>query len=74
MKTKYKHIHFLRRGGLYASKRCYSCVNTKSGDSLGQVFYYPRWRLYVFAAMATAVFDKNCLRDIAHFLEQLDGG
>ena len=45
-------------------------VLTKDGNLyLGAVKWFGRWRGYSFFPYPTAVFEKQCLRDIAEFLE-----
>jgi len=40
------------------------------GDEfLGEVKWYSGWRRYVFEPDADAIFEQDCLRDIAGFLE-----
>lgn len=74
LKTEYKFIFFkdvqweedgAQREGWY----CFS----KRGDLLGRIGFYPRWKKYVFSIKNEDVlFDNTCLKDVAHFLEQLD--
>lgn len=70
LKTRYRHIHF-RKG---AFPNDWTCVNNRSQDTLGHIEHYPPWGCYVASFSEGVVFDQNCLRDIAHFLEQLSGG
>jgi hypothetical protein len=36
---------------------------------LGVVKWYAQWRKYAFFPASTALFEQDCLRDIAEFLE-----
>jgi hypothetical protein len=40
------------------------------GDRLGTVSWYGRWRQYTFAPEPETVWNKDCLRDLAAFLEK----
>lgn len=72
MKTKYKHINFKPATGASAPKGSWWMSNNKSTEVLGMVLYYRRWRCHVVKFEENAVFDRNCCRDIVHFLEQLN--
>jgi hypothetical protein len=41
----------------------------QGNDLLGTVSWFGRWRKYVFTPMLQTVFEEDCLRDIAVFLE-----
>jgi hypothetical protein len=46
-------------------------VRTKRDDApLGTIEWFARWRGYAFFPGYNLVFEKNCLRDIANFLEE----
>jgi len=70
MKTKYKYIEFVRT----VLNDCWNCLNKKSGDELGSVFYYKPWKQFVFEfnELGDCVFNSSCLRDVADFLDQLN--
>jgi len=69
MKTKYRHIHFTEEPRMDVNRKStWFCRNNKSKAILGTVTWYGPWRRYVFEA-EDAVFDHNCLRDIADFLQ-----
>ena len=40
----------------------------KPGVHVGDVYWGPGWRRYVFAP-GSAIFEQDCLRDIAAFIE-----
>ena len=66
MKTKYKHIEF---GKVEANYECYS----SDSDYLGYTTYYRSWRQFIFEPAGDyVIFSASCLRDIAHFLDQLN--
>lgn len=71
LKTRYKFIHFAR-GAAVEGKPSWFCVNTKSRDDLGVVFWYRPWRQYCFTTdNEDAVFSADCLADIQNFIGQL---
>ena len=45
-------------------------VISKSSDKiLGTIYWYAPWRQYSFAPEPGTVFNRECLRDLAEFLE-----
>lgn len=70
MKTAYKHIEFIET----TLQGHWNCLNKKHGDDLGSVFFYQPWKQFVFefCELGDCVFNSSCLRDIAHFLDQLN--
>lgn len=47
-------------------------VRAKQGNvMLGDIRWFAGWRKYAFFPYADRVFEQDCLRDIALFLEQL---
>lgn len=70
MKTKYKYIEFIQT----TIVDNWNCLNKKGGDELGSVFFYKPWKQFVFEfiELGDCVFNSTCLRDVAHFLDQLN--
>ena len=67
MKAKYKYVHFEDNGS-----GGYWCLNNKSGDILGEITYYARWKDYVFSAWNDlCVFNATCLDDISEFMKSV---
>jgi len=62
MKYKYKHIKFV-----YSRSWC---CETKDGDSLGEVHWYPPHRQYCFFPDEGTVFSADYLADIQDFLRR----
>ncbi len=58
---------------IHAFKPVYRIFNRKHGDELGAIFYFPRWKQFVFKAQEDAVFNNSCLRDILDFMENHAG-
>jgi len=44
--------------------------NKKSGDFLGYIEYFSRWRRMVFAPANDTVFTQDCLLDLHDFMEE----
>lgn len=44
-------------------------VAKQGGSHLGEVRWYSPWRKYAFYPVETAIFEQDCLRDIASFIE-----
>lgn len=47
-------------------------VRNKDEDvNLGRIFWYSKWRCYIFEPNELTIFEKKCLRDIADLLDKL---
>jgi hypothetical protein len=67
---KYKYITIKETpGGVYDKHPIYKIINNKSGDRLGRISYYPRWKQFIAEFSPYAVFNNTCLRDIIDFME-----
>ena len=49
----------------------YNCYTRDGKTNLGMVYWSDRWHRYVFEPEALLMFSKECLHDIADFLELL---
>ncbi len=69
MKLVYKYIYFekVALGGVY-----YAMNNKRSEEPLGSVYWYEQWKQFVVEPLEGCVFNTQCLRDIADFLQQLN--
>lgn len=55
------------------NKPLYEIINNKSGDKLGNLFYYPSWRQYCFTQSAEGVvFNNDCLVNIIESINLLN--
>lgn len=68
--VKYKWIHFTFQHDTGKTK-VYNCYNTEYNSLLGQVKWYAGFRKYSFFAAPNIVFETQCLKDIASFLDKL---
>lgn len=46
--------------------------NKKNGSLLGEIFYLPKWRQFVFAPVARPIFSDDCLEEIVSTLKELN--
>jgi hypothetical protein len=49
----------------------YLIHNKKSGECLGQIYYYSRWKQYIFEPKGNTIYSSDCLLDIATFIKEL---
>jgi hypothetical protein len=42
-------------------------VQTKDGEDLGEIKFWPRWRKYSFFPLPNTLYEQDCLWDIADF-------
>ncbi|HKQ57980.1 MAG TPA: hypothetical protein VJY35_08935 [Candidatus Eisenbacteria bacterium] len=61
-------IHFLP-GERSKSGKTQTWVAWSQGTDLGLVAWFGRWRCYAFWPRAGIVLDRQCLRQVANFLE-----
>jgi hypothetical protein len=73
MKTKYKYIYF-EQAMFEEGTEGWVCYNKKTDDLLGRVEFYKPWKQWIieFEKGGSIIFNNTCLRDIAHFLDQLN--
>lgn len=50
--------------------REWAVVAKEQGLAIGAIQWYGPWRKYVFTARPNTVFEQDCLRDIAKFIEE----
>lgn len=77
MGTKTSYLSFPHTGWSKSQKtKVWGVVNTYEGREImiGQVKWYGPWRKYAFFPLgANTVFEHNCLREIADFIEEQTG-
>lgn len=49
----------------------YDVLNNRSGDRLGVIKWFGRWRQYVFIPDQLTVYSRGCMCDIAEFVASL---
>jgi hypothetical protein len=65
--AKYKHIYFE-----IDSDGTIECRTTKGDHLLGEVSYYPRWKMHEFVPELGTAYTWDCCRDISAYLKKLD--
>lgn len=48
----------------------YAVYNTRSGDQIGEIRWFGRWRHYTFFPADGTAFSAGCLRDIADLIKE----
>jgi len=71
MKTKYKYIEFVKQESGLRPDDTWQCLNRKK-VLLGHVGYIAEWSEWEFCPTPNKGFTIVCLRDIAHFLDELN--
>jgi len=74
MKVKYKYIEFEKIDEDEMDETRWACKNRKGGAYLGRIEWYQGWRRHVYIPYRNTEYSEGCLRDIADFLKQLQGG
>lgn len=67
---RYKWIEF-REQTQTGKTRIFKCFNVEFNCELGTVKWYSAWRKYAFFPLENIVFETQCLKDIAGFLDKL---
>lgn len=49
----------------------WNIISKSSGESLGNIKWFPRWRQYTFFPHSDTVWNKDCLNDIMDVLSSL---
>ncbi len=70
LKTEFKYIYFEKVSNSDKTS-LWACYNNSSHDSLGDIYWYSRWRQYCFFPNFDTVFSGGCLDDITAFMKEL---
>ena len=63
-------INFTQSGTSVSGKTyIWNVIAKESGQILGTISWFGRWRKYVFEPGSATVYEEDCLRDIATFIE-----
>jgi hypothetical protein len=65
-----KYIEFQRVPFNGITQR-FEVISINRGDILGRIQWYPPWRQYIFCPAFETLWNKDCLKDIQDFLQQL---
>lgn len=65
-----KWIEFVDAGCSASGKtRVWEVRVKEDGYHLGKVSWYAPWRKYIFHPTGSSIYEQDCLRDIADFIE-----
>ncbi len=67
-----KWLRFERLPGLRHKRLHWEVWSLRHGYDMGFIFFYPRWRHYVFEPAKGTLYNKACLLDLAERLDQLN--
>ena len=70
MKTKFKWIWFNKIEGK-PKTQVWECYSNESDEELGLVKWYGPWRQYCFFPETSLLFNPECMREVAEFVETL---
>ena len=51
--------------------KVYGVASVRHGDRLGLIRWFGRWRQYTLEPAAGTIWNKDCLKEVADFLDQL---
>jgi len=54
--------------------RGYMVLNKRNQDILGQIYYYEKWKRWVFESFEDSFFSIECLEQISGLVKALDLG
>ena len=50
----------------------YFVVNRSKDTHLGEIRWFPTWRQYTFMPEPETIWNKDCLRQVVEFLEEIE--
>lgn len=65
----FKFIRFEKREDKHDGKPVYAIVNKRSGEELGQAFYYAPRRQWCARFDEDVVWSQDCIADVREFLQ-----
>ena len=74
IKSEYKYIKFEKDSAYRDPKGKTICIiiyNKHSDEELGYIEWYEAWRQYCMMTKDDIVFNSQCLKDIAEFMDNL---
>lgn len=64
-------MNFIDRGTSNKKTNSYDVTSKANGSHLGRVYFYPRWRKFVFEPATHTLYDAVCLAHISGFIDGL---
>ncbi len=69
--AEYEYIEIIHTGSSPSGKtHRWAVKNLSTGEALGAIQWFSRWRQYVFLPCCGSVYSAGCLRDITEFIEE----
>ena len=65
-----KYLRFVLIGDT-GKTQVYNVLSVTQGSILGRLLWYGPWRQYVFEPQPDTVWNKDCLREVAEYLDNL---
>ena len=66
-----KYLEFQQEFNYKGKTKRFEVISKKHGYSLGRISWYGAWRQYTFSPAFKTIWNKECLKDIQNFLQQL---
>jgi len=70
VKTEYRYLKFEEKPSTGKTK-IYLVKAVRDGAVLGHIKWYNTWRQYCFFPVMQTLYNKSCLEDVVHFIDQL---
>lgn len=61
-----------REDKVYNGRTSYEVINKRGDYVLGEIYYLPAWRQYVFAPFEDTEYNYSCLETIVSWLTELN--
>ena len=68
---KYIRLLIDPTGAMHNGKPLYWIFNKRSNQSIGQIFWYPTWRLWAARFQEATVWSEDCLADVRAFIDEV---
>lgn len=66
-----EYITFAERPSASGKTKIVSVCSKRSGDLLGEIRWFGRWRQYCFYPEQATIFNRGCMHDIITYIEQM---
>lgn len=67
-----KFIRLEKTKTMHEDHPIHSIVNKKSGQSIGQIFWYKPWKKWCVEFKPQTVWSEDCLDDVREFIQGLE--
>jgi hypothetical protein len=64
-----KHLKFIVSAE--SKHNFYSVHSTHTNDLLGSIYYYPKWKEYVFYPNDDTIWSSGCMQEIIDFIKTI---